>query len=91
MNINSILKNLREYRESEKSCSQKSIVNSMLVQNEVVSTIELKDRGVMNPLQIIGNLMKKGAVITKERKDTTDSSGRLYRRVSHYSLIGWEE
>jgi len=90
MNINSITQSLLEFRKSEIKCSQQSIVIAMLFQNDVVSTVDMRDAGVMTPLQIIGSLIKKGAIITKERRNATDRSDRLYRRVNHFSLIGWE-
>ena len=91
MNINNIIKQINSYRTSSSSCSQKSIVIALLFEKKEVSTIDLKNMGVMYPPQIIANLSKQGAIISKAKKEAIDNTGRLHKRISHYALIGWIE
>ncbi len=91
MNINNLIKQINAYRTSSSSCSQKSMVIALLFEKKEVSTIDLKDMGVMYPSQIIASLSKQGAIIGKVKKDAIDKTGRLHQRIVHYTLVGWLE
>ena len=91
MNTNIIIKEISSYRTSPNTCSQRSIVIALLFEKKEVSTIDLKDLGIMYPPQVIASLVKQGAIIDKIKKQAIDKTGRLHQRVSHYSLVGWAE
>ncbi len=91
MNKNKLIEHVISYKTSPSTCSQRSIVIALLFEKKEVSTIDLKDLGVMYPPQAIASLVKQGAIIDKVKKQAIDKTGRLHQRVSHYSLVGWVE
>lgn len=54
-----------------------------------VSTVELNQRGCLNPSKSISELRKQGAVIFTELRSVEDHGGEIHQRVGHYIYCGW--
>lgn len=54
-----------------------------------VTTLDLVEKGIMNPAAAICALKKLGAHIETIRADAKTSSGNVYPRVAHYRFVGW--
>ncbi|WP_258806576.1 helix-turn-helix domain-containing protein [Pseudidiomarina sp. CB1] len=69
--------------------TQLTMAIELLGSGESVSTLEFRERGIMNPARVIERLKQRGAVVTTRRENQTDSMGRVHSRVAVYRLEGW--
>ncbi len=58
-------------------------------QHSTLSTFELRRSGMASPAQTIAQLKAKGALIKTVSRDAVDDSGKLHKRVAHYTFNGW--
>lgn len=67
------------------------LVIDLLKLNSSFSTFDLQAKGFCSPNRIVHSLRSKGVLITTARKATMGPSGRVHKRVAHYSLVGGQK
>lgn len=60
-----------------------------LYQNHPLSTFDFRREGIASPSQDIARLKSKGAIIEASYQNAFCESGKLHKRVAHYSFNGW--
>lgn len=58
-------------------------------QDKYLSTIYLREAGICSPGDCIARLKEKGVVFEKITQTVTDRTGKVYRRVACYRIVGF--
>jgi len=54
-----------------------------------ISTVTLREYGILQPSQVISSLKRKGAIFGKLIGYFTTSEGRRYKRIAFFRFEGW--
>jgi hypothetical protein len=70
---------------------QQSALYSLLVDKKTANTFDIQRIGLRNPSQVIRQLIKLGASITKSQKTAIDDYGYSHNRVAFYTFEGFTD
>ncbi len=54
-----------------------------------ISTLDMRQRGILHPANAISSLRKKGALFEKRVKDHKPLFRRHYKRIAHFKFMGF--